>query len=96
MTVRVGINGFGRIGRLAFRAMRKLDVEIVGINDLVDASTLAHLLKYDSVHGKFPEEVRSDGNSLLVGKSLIPVFAERDPKNLPWGKNNVDLSLIHI
>ena len=55
MTVRVGINGFGRIGRLAFRAMRKLDVEIVGINDLVDASTLAHLLKYDSVHGKFPE-----------------------------------------
>ncbi len=93
MTVRVGINGFGRIGRLAFRAMRKLDVEIVGINDLVDASTLAHLLKYDSVHGKFSEEVKSEGNSLLVGKSLIPVFAERDPKNLPWGKNNVDVAL---
>ena len=63
MTVRVGINGFGRIGRLAFRAMRKLDVEIVGINDLVDAKTLAHLLKYDSVHGRFPEEVAADGDA---------------------------------
>ena len=84
MAVQVGINGFGRIGRLAFRAMQDKDVEIVGINDLVDAKTLAHLLKYDSVHGGFPGEVASDGDALVVNGKSIPVSAERDPAQLPW------------
>lgn len=84
MAVRVGINGFGRIGRLAFRAMRDLDVEVVGINDLVDASTLAHLLKYDSVHGRYPDEVSADGDAIVVAGKRIPISAERDPGALPW------------
>ena len=86
MTVKVGINGFGRIGRLAFRAMRDKDIEVVGINDLVDAKTLAHLLKYDSVHGRYPDDVSSDGDGLVVAGKRIPVSAERDPADLPWGK----------
>jgi glyceraldehyde 3-phosphate dehydrogenase len=85
MTVRVGINGFGRIGRNAYRAMQLRDVEVVGVNDLVDAKTLAHLLKYDSVHGKFPGEVAADGNALVVNGKKIPVFSERDPAKIPWG-----------
>ena len=84
MAVKVGINGFGRIGRLAFRAMRDKDIEVVGINDLVDASTLAHLLKYDSVHGRYPDPVEADGDTLVVGGTRIPVTAERDPAALPW------------
>ena len=84
MAVKVGINGFGRIGRLAFRAMRGRDIEVVGINDLVDAATLAHLLKYDSVHGRFPDSVESDGDALVVDGRRIPVSAERDPAALPW------------
>ncbi|NNL86078.1 MAG: type I glyceraldehyde-3-phosphate dehydrogenase [Myxococcales bacterium] len=84
MAVRVGINGFGRIGRLAFRAMRDLDVEVVGINDLVDAKTLAHLLKYDSVHGRYPDEVSADGDAIVVAGKRIPISAERDPAALPW------------
>ena len=86
MTVKVGINGFGRIGRLAFRSMLSRDVEVVGINDLVDAKTLAHLLKYDSVHGGFPGEVAADGNALVVNGKSIPISAERDPAQIPWGK----------
>jgi glyceraldehyde 3-phosphate dehydrogenase len=86
MAVQVGINGFGRIGRLAFRAMRDKDIEVVGINDLVDAKTLAHLLKYDSVHGRYPDDVSSDGDALVVAGKRIPVSAERDPARLPWGK----------
>lgn len=84
MSVRVGINGFGRIGRLALRAMRGRDMEVVGINDLVDASVLAHLLQYDSVHGRFPEKVQAQGDHLLVGGDKIPVSAERDPTDIPW------------
>ena len=84
MAVKVGINGFGRIGRLAFRAMCSKDIEVVGINDLVDAATLAHLLKYDSVHGRFPDEVSADGANLVVGGRRIPVSSERDPAKLPW------------
>jgi len=86
MAVQVGINGFGRIGRLAFRAMRDKDIEVVGINDLVDAETLAHLLKYDSVHGRYPDDVTSDGDGLVVAGKRIPVSAERDPAQLPWKK----------
>ena len=85
MAVKVGINGFGRIGRNAFRAMQTRDVEVTGVNDLVDAKTLAHLLKYDSVHGRFQGEVTADGNALVVNGKKIPVFSERDPAKIPWG-----------
>lgn len=86
MAIPVGINGFGRIGRLAFRALRDKDVEVVGINDLVDAPTLAHLLKYDSVHGRYPDAVEADGDALVVAGRRIPVLSERDPGSLPWKK----------
>jgi glyceraldehyde 3-phosphate dehydrogenase len=86
MAVKVGINGFGRIGRLLFRVAveRKQDVEVVGINDLADAKTLAHLLKYDSVHGRFPGTVDVDGDNLVVDGVKIPVLTVRNPKELPW------------
>jgi len=84
MTARVGINGFGRIGRLVFRAARDKDLEIVGINDLTDARTLGHLLKYDSVHGRFPGTVESEDNAIVVDGKRIPISAERDPAALPW------------
>jgi glyceraldehyde 3-phosphate dehydrogenase len=85
MSVRIGINGFGRIGRLVFRAARGKDIEIVGINDLTDAKTLAHLLKYDSVHGAYAGEVEADGDAIVVDGKKIPITAERDPAALPWG-----------
>jgi glyceraldehyde 3-phosphate dehydrogenase len=84
MAVRVGINGFGRIGRLAFRAARGRDLEVVGLNDLTDAKTLAHLLKWDSVHGRFPGEVEAEKDAIVVDGKRIPVTAERDPAKLPW------------
>jgi glyceraldehyde 3-phosphate dehydrogenase (phosphorylating) len=84
MATRIGINGFGRIGRLAFRAAQGVDLEVVGINDLTDAGTLAHLLKYDSVHGRFPGEVEAADNALVVDGKRIPITAERDPAKLPW------------
>jgi glyceraldehyde 3-phosphate dehydrogenase len=84
MGTRIGINGFGRIGRLVFRAARDKDVEIVGINDLTDAKTLAHLLKYDSIHGGYPGEVRADDGAIVVDGKRIPISAERDPAKLPW------------
>jgi glyceraldehyde 3-phosphate dehydrogenase len=84
MAVQVGINGFGRIGRLAFRAMRGKDIDVVGINDLFDAPTLAHLLKWDSVHGRYPGEVRAEKDALVVEGKRIPVSAEKDPTKLPW------------
>jgi glyceraldehyde 3-phosphate dehydrogenase len=84
MAVRVGINGFGRIGRLAFRAARGKDLEVVGLNDLTDAKTLAHLLKWDSVHGRFPGEVEAEQDAIVVDGKRIPVTAERDPAKLPW------------
>jgi len=82
--MKVGINGFGRIGRLVLRASRDTDIEIVGVNDITDAKTLAHLFKYDSVHGKYHGEVGIDGDKLIVDGKKIPVFCERDPGNLPW------------
>jgi glyceraldehyde 3-phosphate dehydrogenase len=92
--VRVAINGFGRIGRLSYRAMLgKSEIEVVAINDLTDTKTLAHLLKYDSVHGKFPGEVGYDSENLIVNGQKIRIYAERDPKNLPWGTLNVDVVL---
>ncbi len=84
MATSVGINGFGRIGRLAFRAAQHKDLEIVGINDLTDAKTLAHLLKWDSIHGRFPGEVEAADDSIIVNGKKIPVTAERDPAKLPW------------
>ena len=86
MAVKVGINGFGRIGRLVFRAARNSALEIVGINDITDAATLAHLLKYDSIHGKYPGEVGHEEGALIVDGKKIPVSAEKDPSKLPWGK----------
>ncbi|MAE95160.1 MAG: type I glyceraldehyde-3-phosphate dehydrogenase [Planctomycetota bacterium] len=93
MSVQVGINGFGRIGRLAFRTMQDTDVEVVGINDLVDAATLAHLLKYDSVHGGFPGEVAADGDRLVVNGKSIPITAERDPAKLPWKQQGAQIAI---
>ncbi len=86
MAIKIGINGFGRIGRLVLKAARDKDVEIVGINDITDAATLAHLLKYDSIHGKYPGAVSSTSNALVVDGKEIPISAERDPANLPWDK----------
>jgi glyceraldehyde 3-phosphate dehydrogenase len=91
MATRIGINGFGRIGRNMLRASRCYDLEIVAVNDLTDSATLAHLLKYDSVHGAFPESVAVDGDSLVVGGKKIRVLSERDPAKLPWGDLGVDL-----
>jgi len=86
MSVKVGINGFGRIGRLVFRAAMQHagDIEVVGINDITDARTLAHLLKYDSTQGQYPGEVGYDEGKIIVDGKTIPVSAERDPGNLPW------------
>ncbi len=93
-TIKVAINGFGRIGRLSFRRLlEKENIEIVAINDLTDNATLAHLLKYDSVHGKFAGEVSSDANSITVNGIRINAYAERDPKKLPWKKLEVDVVL---
>ncbi|WP_432563227.1 type I glyceraldehyde-3-phosphate dehydrogenase [Kineococcus sp. SYSU DK003] len=93
MTTRVGINGFGRIGRNFFRAAlaQDADVEIVAVNDLTDAKALAHLLKHDSVLGKLSEDVRVDGDSIVVGSKTIKVLADRDPANLGWGDLGVDV-----
>jgi glyceraldehyde 3-phosphate dehydrogenase len=93
MTVRVGINGFGRIGRNFLRAARKsgADIDIVAVNDLVPPETNAHLLKYDSTHGRLGEEVKVTGDGIAVGTDEFKVFAERDPKALPWGDLGVDV-----
>jgi glyceraldehyde 3-phosphate dehydrogenase len=84
MSLKIGINGFGRIGRLVLRAARDTDVEVVGINDLTDAGTLAHLLKFDSVHGRFPGEVEAGKNSIKVDGREIPISQERTPAEIPW------------
>lgn len=92
--IRVAINGFGRIGRLSFRRLlEKENVEVVAINDLTDNATLAHLLKYDSVHGRFNGTVTSDNDSISVNGTKIHAYAERDPKQLPWKELNVDVVL---
>ncbi len=93
MPIRVAINGFGRIGRLTFRIMqeRSSEFEVVGINDLTDNSMLAHLLKYDSTHGRFPGEVSYDDNSVIVDGKAIKATAERNPAECPWGDLGVDV-----
>jgi glyceraldehyde 3-phosphate dehydrogenase len=92
MAMRVAINGFGRIGRNFFRTCKgSSDLDIAAINDLTDAKTLAHLLKYDSVHGIFDAEVRAGDNAIIVDGKEIKVFAERSPENLPWKAMNVDI-----
>ncbi len=93
MTVRVGINGFGRIGRNFYRAAAAsgADIEIVAVNDLTTPETLAHLLKYDSILGKLPEDVSVVGDGIKVGGATVKVLAERDPANLPWGDLGVDV-----
>ena len=89
---KVGINGFGRIGREVFRvAFSNPDVEIVAVNDLTDAETLAHLLKYDSVHGTFPHEVTVDGDYIVVDGKKVKVLAQTDPAKLPWGELGVEI-----
>ena len=94
MATRVGINGFGRIGRNIMRAARgESEIEIVAVNDITDASTLAHLLKYDSVLGNLSDEVTVDGDGIRMGDHRFQVTAERDPANLPWGDLRVDVVL---
>lgn len=91
MAIRVGINGFGRIGRLVVRAgIHDKDIEYVGVNDLVPADSLAYLFKYDTVHRRFPGEVRHDGDAILIDGKKIQTFSERDPAKIPWKSLNVD------
>jgi len=92
MSVRVGVNGFGRIGRVFFRtALESKDIEVVGVNDLADAKTLAHLLKYDSVHGVLDAEVTAKGEAIFVDGREIRVCALKDPATLPWKELGVDV-----
>ena len=92
MAIKVGINGFGRIGRLVFRAMESDPaVEVVAVNDLTDAKTLAHLLKYDSIHGIFRDDIKAIEDGFEVEGRFVKVLAERDPSQLPWGELGVDL-----
>jgi glyceraldehyde 3-phosphate dehydrogenase len=91
MAIKVAINGFGRIGRLVLKAMQnENDIEVLAINDITDANTLAHLLKYDSVHGRYPVPVRADGDTLVAGDRKIKIYAERDPGRLPWRNLGVE------
>src|SRR5579875_1611390 len=96
MALRAAINGFGRIGRLVLRAVHETrceDVEIVAVNDLGPVETNAHLLRYDSVHGRFPGEVTVKGDTISIGNGAIKVAAERDPSKLPWKDLGVDIAL---
>ena len=96
MPIRLAINGFGRIGRLALRALvenGRDDMQVVAVNDLADRATMAHLLKYDSVHGRFPGDIAHDDTSMTVAGHEIATFSERDPSNLPWAKLGVDVVL---
>ncbi|MDQ0430293.1 glyceraldehyde 3-phosphate dehydrogenase [Planomicrobium stackebrandtii] len=92
MTLKLAINGFGRIGRIVFRgAMANEEVEVVAVNDLTDAKMLAHLLKYDSIHGTLDAEVSAEGDNIVVNGKTIRVFSEKDPANLPWKDLGVDI-----
>jgi len=92
MAIKVGINGFGRIGRNVFRATKRFDdIEVVAVNDITSPATLAHLLKYDSVLGNYAGDISADGDNLVVDGQRIKVLAERDPGNLPWADLGVDL-----
>ena len=92
MSIRIGINGFGRIGRMVFRsAISQDDIEIVAVNDLLEINHLAYLLKYDSVHGNFNGTVEVDGNNLIVNNKKIKIIAERNPIDINWGGLNTDV-----
>ncbi len=92
MAIKVGINGFGRIGRMFLRAaLTKKDIEVVAVNDITDAPTLAHLLKYDSIHGKLRHEVKVEGGTIFLDGKPLQVLAERDPAKLPWNKLGVQV-----
>ena len=92
MGVRIGINGFGRIGRLVLRsAMKQEEVTVVGINDLLDVNHLAYLLQYDSVHGQYDGTISVVNNNLIVDGHEIKIFAERNPADIPWGSMNTDI-----
>ena len=96
MSVRVAINGFGRIGRNILRAIVEADrpdIEVIAVNDLAPVETNAHLLRYDSVHGRFPGEVTVKGDSISVGNGAIRCTAERDPSKLPWKELGIDIAL---
>ncbi|MBT5659570.1 MAG: erythrose-4-phosphate dehydrogenase, partial [Rhodospirillaceae bacterium] len=96
MAVRVAINGFGRIGRLVLRALYESDrndIEVVAINDLGPVDTNAHLLRYDSAHGRFPGEIKTTSDSMDLGRGPIKVTAERDPAKLPWKELGVEIAL---
>ncbi|MCP1145814.1 type I glyceraldehyde-3-phosphate dehydrogenase [Lysinibacillus endophyticus] len=92
MAIKIAINGFGRIGRLVFReAINHSEFEVVAVNDLTDAHQLAHLLKYDSIHGIFDGEVQSEDNAFIVNGKRVQVLSEKDPANLPWGELDIDI-----
>jgi glyceraldehyde 3-phosphate dehydrogenase len=96
MAIRVGINGFGRIGRNVVRAARAMgakEIDFVAVNDITDTATLAHLLKYDSVHGRFPGDVSAEKDTIIVAGSAMRVLAEKDPSKLPWKELGVDVVL---
>ena len=95
MAIKIAINGFGRIGRLVFRAgYKNKDIEFVAINDLADAKTLAHLLKYDSIHGILNAEVKSGNNSIIVDDKEIKTFSAREPETLPW--KDLEIGRAHV
>lgn len=90
--IRVAINGFGRIGRVYLRnAIKNPNIEIVAINDITDTQTLAHLLKYDSIHRAFPGEVKAEGNTLIINGTPVKVVSSKDPSTLPWKENDIDI-----
>ncbi|MFH1768859.1 MAG: glyceraldehyde 3-phosphate dehydrogenase NAD-binding domain-containing protein, partial [Candidatus Omnitrophota bacterium] len=92
MAVKIAINGFGRIGRHVFKlAFDKKDIEVVAVNDLTDAKTLAHLLKYDSIYGRYSKSVKAESDGIIVDGKKIAVLSEKDPKNLPWKEMAVDV-----
>jgi glyceraldehyde 3-phosphate dehydrogenase len=92
VAIKVAINGFGRIGRMFYRAaLEKKDLEVVAVNDITDAHTLAHLLKYDSIHGTLSQSVKAEGDTLMVDGHALKVYAERDPSKLPWAKLGVQV-----
>src|ERR1700750_2103401 len=93
-TVKVAINGFGRIGRLVYRQIYKMEgIEVVAINDLTSPKVLAHLLKYDSAQGRFEEDVKSTENSIIVNGVEVKIYAQKNPADIPWGQHNVDVVL---
>src|SRR5688500_15872383 len=92
MSIKVAINGFGRIGRLVYRQIHNMEgIDVVAINDLTSPEVLAHLLKYDSAQGRFNQDVKSGEGSITVNGDELKIYAEKDPANIPWGKHGVDV-----